>query len=68
MKKQNAIVLLILWGVLAVGAWLLPARELSESERRPLAQFPEVSAQSVLGGTFMEKFESYTLDLLAAEI
>ena len=62
MKKQNAIVLLILWGVLAVGAWLLPARELSESERRPLAQFPEVSAQSVLGGTFMEKFESYTLD------
>ena len=62
MKKQNAIVLLIVWGVLAAGAWLLPAQEMSDAERRPLTQFPEVSAQSVLGGTFMGKFESYTLD------
>lgn len=62
MKKQNAIVLLSLWGVLVLGAWLLPAKEISEAERRPLAQMPEISADTILSGTFMEKFESYTQD------
>ena len=62
MKKQNAIVLLVLWAVLALCCWLLPGKELSDAERRPLAQMPEISADSVLSGTFMEKFESYTQD------
>lgn len=62
MKKQNAIILLALWGALVLGAWLLPAREMSDAERRPLAQMPEISAQSILSGKFMEKFEDFTLD------
>lgn len=62
MKKQNAIVLLILWGALVLGAWLLPTKEMSDAERRPLAQMPEISVESILGGKFMEKFEDYSLD------
>ena len=34
----------------------------SESERRPLKQFPAFSAQEVLSGRFQTNFESYTLD------
>lgn len=34
----------------------------SVSERRPLAQLPEVSKDAVMSGEFMSDFESYTLD------
>lgn len=34
----------------------------SVSERRALAQRPELTAKSVWDGTFMTKFETYTLD------
>ena len=62
MKKQYAVVLAALWAALVLGAWLLPDQEVSDAERRPLAQAPELSAESVLSGSFMEKFEEYTLD------
>lgn len=62
MKKQNAIVLLLLWGLLVLAGWLLPEKAVSDAERRPLAQLPELSGESILSGTFMEKFESYSLD------
>ena len=62
MKKRNALCLLVLWGLLTLGAWLLPATEISDAERRPLAQMPEVSAGTILSGKFMEQFEDYTLD------
>ena len=54
--------LVILWALLAVSAWFLPDRDLSESERRPLTQVPELTAQSLLKGSFMKDFEKYTLD------
>ena len=44
MRKQNVIVLLALWAALVLGAWLLPTKEVSDAERRPLAQFPDISA------------------------
>ncbi|MBP3684797.1 MAG: hypothetical protein J6J12_07530 [Oscillospiraceae bacterium] len=62
MKKTNAIVLLLLWGVLTLSVWLLPDRAISDSERRPLAQKPVFSAESLLSGKFMSDFEAYTLD------
>lgn len=43
-------------------SWLHPANEYSDSERRYLKQFPELSMQTLLNGTFMSNFESYTLD------
>ena len=61
MKKMRIIVA-ALWLALAVFAWVRPADALSESERRPLNQFPELNVQTIFNGSFMEKFEDYTLD------
>lgn len=54
--------LVAVWLALAVFAWFGPEKELSEAERRPLAQMPELSGETVLSGSFMTDFESYTLD------
>ncbi|MBR3974061.1 MAG: hypothetical protein IKJ99_08950 [Oscillospiraceae bacterium] len=62
MKKVNVIILAALWLALTGLAWFSPAEDISESERRKLAQFPEVSLETVLGGKFMTDFEDYTLD------
>ncbi|MBQ8797269.1 MAG: hypothetical protein IJZ56_03645, partial [Oscillospiraceae bacterium] len=56
------ILLVTVWASLALFAWIKPAGESSESERRPLAQAPAVNTDTVLDGSFMEDFESYTLD------
>ena len=62
MKKFNVIILAALWLILTGLAWFSPAEDISESERRKLAQFPELSLNTVLGGDFMTDFEDYTLD------
>lgn len=66
MKKNlryiGILAVVVLWGVLAVFAWVKPAGETSEAERRPLAQFPSVSGESLLSGKFVTEFEDYTLD------
>lgn len=62
MKKQHAIVLLLLWGLLTAAAWFAPAKSVSDAERRPLTQFPSVSLDSLSGGKFMSDFEKYSLD------
>ena len=61
-KKFCAILLLAIWLFLTAFAWLRPADAMSDSERRPLAQKPQLSADSLLTGSFMEDFEEYTLD------
>lgn len=45
-------------------AWsiLKADNDTSVSERRPLAQLPEVSKDTVISGEFMTDFETYTLD------
>ena len=62
MKKWNALLLLTLWAAITALAWFSPAEASSDAERRPLAQMPEISADSVLSGKFMTDFEEYTLD------
>lgn len=52
----------ILWLGLAAAAWLHTPQDMSLTERRKLAQFPQLSSQTVLDGRFMSKFETYTLD------
>ena len=54
--------LVFIWAATCAALWFAPAKEMSEAERRPLAQAPEVSAETLLNGKFMEEFESYTLD------
>ena len=61
-KKLCAMVLLLLWGALTVFAWFSPSQAISDSERRPLAQMPQITADSVFKGSFMTDFEDYSLD------
>ena len=62
MKKTIVILLAALWLTLSGWLWFGGSEEMSESERRKLAQFPELSVRSVLDGSFMTDFEDYTLD------
>ena len=63
MKKQFCCIpALLLWVALSLGAWLLPDQAQSDSERRPLAQMPQISGKNILSGRFMDGFEDYALD------
>ena len=61
-RKTAVLAILLVWTVLTAAAWTLPAKEISAAERRPLAQFPQITGKSLSNGSFMEEFESYTLD------
>lgn len=61
-NKVVAAVMTACFAGLALCCWFKPADTFSESERRTLEQFPEVSVKSILSGTFMTDFEDYTLD------
>ena len=65
-RAIGAAILVTLWAVLTAFAWFSPAKDTSEAERRPLAQFPELSAKTILDGKFMSAFEDYTLDQFPA--
>lgn len=41
---------------------LLPDRDISVSERRPLDQFPKITFHAVMNGSFGDKLEEYLLD------
>ena len=63
--KKNALAasaICVLWLGLAAVAWLSPSKTHSDTERRELQQFPELSGESILSGEFMEDFESFSLD------
>ncbi|MBO4989804.1 MAG: hypothetical protein J6D37_05680 [Clostridia bacterium] len=56
-KKMIGIgVVAVLWLSLSIGAWVKPATEYSEAERRTLATFPAFDKD------FPKKFEDYALD------
>lgn len=62
MRKSCIFLAALLWAALAVFAWFGPRQAVSDSERRPLAQMPELTLNSVRKGSFMEAFEEFTLD------
>lgn len=67
MKKKRiryigTALLAALWLALSLWAWFRPSDNISETERRKLAQFPELSGKTLASGSFMTQFESYTLD------
>ena len=63
-RKNLAVVCLTAAFLLGFLLWRLckPDDAVSVSERRKLAQKPELTLSSVLRGEFMTKFETYTLD------
>lgn len=60
--KALSAVILALWALLTAALWFGPRESVSDSERRPLAQLPQISGDSVLTGSFMSDFEDFTLD------
>ena len=65
MKKHSVIVVSFvaaIWLALTAFLWFGHRQDVSLSERRPLKQMPEISAERVLNGKFMEEFEDFTLD------
>ena len=65
MKKYSVIALSLIvavWLGLTAFAWFGPRQEISEAERRPLAQMPAISTETLLNGKFMGEFEDFTLD------
>ena len=65
MKKSNLILVCIM-AVFFFGmsffCWGKEVSDYSDSERRVLAGFPELTEESILSGKFMKEFETYTLD------
>ncbi|MBQ4600434.1 MAG: hypothetical protein IJB17_02250 [Oscillospiraceae bacterium] len=64
-KKIRAIgagVLAAVWLCLTGFAWFSQPKASSDAERRPLEQMPQLSVDTVLDGSFMKDFESYSLD------
>lgn len=61
-RRVGVLVVAVIWLAISVFAWFIPSKESSESERRPLTQFPSLSFSNVVSSKFMSDFESYTLD------
>ena len=66
MEKRKNLAVICQTSVFLLGfliwSFLKPDSAVSQSERRKLAQKPDLTAAAVLNGDFMTKFESYTLD------
>ena len=65
MKKHSVIVACLVaavWLAMTLFLWFGPREDISLSERRPLAQMPDITAETLLNGKFMEDFEDFTLD------
>jgi len=61
-RAISAAIIVALWVALTGFAWFGPSKDISEAERRPLQQMPEISVDTLLNGNFMGTFEDYTLD------
>lgn len=66
-KKQlrnriQMICIMVVWGSLTLLCWFFPKKELSESERRKLSQFPKVTWASIINGSYIENFEEAAKD------
>ena len=65
-KGDRDFVLVIIWipfiFILSFLCWFRSEDRFSESERRVLKTFPQITTESLLDGKFMKDFESYSLD------
>ena len=65
MKKIRTIgiaALIVLWAALTLFLWFGSKSDYTYSERRPLAQMPELSTNTLFSGKFAADFEDFTLD------
>ena len=61
-RSIGCMAIAVVWILLAFFSWFGPRTEVSEAERRPLAQMPEISVETLLNGKFMSEFEDFSLD------
>ena len=61
-RTVGVIAIVALWALLVAFSWFGPRTEISEAERRPLAQMPEIKAETIFNGKFMSQFEDFALD------
>ena len=61
-RSVGVAAIVALWAALVAFSWFGPKQESSEAERRPLAQMPEITGETLLSGKFMSEFEDYSLD------
>ena len=58
-NMKNKITVFLMGGVLLVLSlvcWFKPSKEYSDSERRTLAKFPELTEETILSGRFMKDY------------
>lgn len=62
--KDKHIILIIgfFWLVFTLITWVFPIQEISQSERRVLAQIPPLEFKTVFSGKYMKDFEEYAKD------
>lgn len=58
----TAVVFCVFIAALSLAHLLLPDKEVSRTERRKLQQLPELSAQALFSGDYMQELESYVCD------
>ena len=61
-RRIGTAVVVVVWFALTMFAWFGPEQEYSLWERRPLDKMPAITTNDLLNGSFMVKFEDYTLD------
>ncbi|MBQ5865761.1 MAG: hypothetical protein IIW56_03660 [Oscillospiraceae bacterium] len=61
-RTAGICVLLAIWILLTAFLLFGEKADYTYSERRPLAQMPEITAKSIFSGKFMPDFEDFTLD------
>ncbi len=61
-RTVGAVLILVFWAVFTAFAWFSPPKAYSDTERSDLAQMPEITVDSLWSGSFMPKFEEFTLD------
>ena len=62
MKNIKLIVIAAVFFTITAACWFAPDKEYSQSERRPLAQKPEISMENLLSGQLESDVEKYTAD------
>lgn len=62
-KKISVIIMMICFMMITMITLLKEKETYSDSERRVLASFPEVTTDKVLSGQFSKEFEEYTTDV-----
>ena len=61
-RRAGLLLVMALWLGLCLWAWSKPAQTISESERRPLAQMPRLTGETLTNGSFMRDFSKYAVD------